>query len=350
MWRKGFIGLLTMLNGCGGEQEASAPLPLVRAIIVQPGLAQGQSFTGIVRARSESQLAFRVPGRVTARLVEPGQIVRRGQLLARLDPSDLALAASAARSGVAAARAEAGRSASELRRLEPLARKGFVSKRALDQARADAGEASARLLQSQAEAEMAGNQSGYANLLADSDGVVMSVSAEPGQIVAAGEPVIRLARQGVRDAVVQIPETARRFAGTAATASPYEGGMSMPASLYSLAAAADPATRTYEARYALPGASQMVALGSTITVQLTGRNAPLLVPLGALYDRGRGPGVWVVTGAPPVVRFRPVRVSALREEVAEISAGLRGGERVVALGAHLLKEGQKVRIEGVRRQ
>jgi RND family efflux transporter MFP subunit len=330
------------LSGCGEDAAPPAPAPLVRTIVVGAASEQMARFTGTVHARVESDLSFRVPGKVTARLVEAGVAVRRGQRLATLDPSDFALAASAARGEAAAARAEFVRAQIELRRLTPLAARGFVSGRNLDVARADATAAAAKLRASEAQARSAGNQSDYAALLADADGVIMSIAAEAGQVVTPGTPVVRLARAGPRDVVVALPETARPLAAAPAEVRLYDGDRVFPARLHSLSAAADPATRTYEARYAITGGDAL-PLGATATVAIAKAGAERLeVPLGALHDGGEGPGVWVV-GRDSRVSFRPVRVAALGEESATLAGGLRAGERVVALGAHLLQPGQRVR-------
>lgn len=330
------------LAGCGRDSAPPAPPPLVRTVVVGEGSEQVARFTGTVRARIESDLSFRVPGKVTARLVEAGVSVSRGQRLATLDPSDFALAASAASGEAAAARAEFVRTRADLRRLTPLAARGFVSARSFDVARADAAAAAARLRASEAQARSAGNQSRYAALVADADGVIMSIAAEAGQVVTPGMPVVRLARSGPRDVVVALPETARPLAAAPAEIRLYGNDRVYPARLYSLSAAADPATRTYEARYAVPGGENL-PLGATATVTITRAGTQRLqVPLGSLYDGGEGTGVWVV-GRDSRVHFRPVRVAALDEENATLAGGLRPGERIVALGAQLLEPGQRIR-------
>ncbi len=338
------VASLTLLAGCGASTEPAPAPPLVRTLIVGSRAQGSTSFTGTVRARVESDLSFRIPGKIVARVVEAGQGVRRGQLLARLDSADYALAADAAGAQVAAARAESRRAVADLRRLSGLADRGFVTRRSLDAAQADADGAAARLRALEANARSAGNQSGYAGLFADADGILMSVAAEPGQVVTAGQPVVRLARVGARDAVVAIPESARALTGRPAEVQLYGEGARHAATLYSLAAAADPATRTYEARYAIVG-GEALPLGATATVRLRrAEGARFAVPLAALHDGGGGPGVWVV-GRDNRVAFRPVRIATLGDESAEIAAGLRGGERVVALGAHLLEPGERVRFE-----
>ena len=333
------------LSACSRSSSEAEHVPLVQTVVVGREAASAAGLAGSVAARIESDLAFRVPGKLVQRAVEAGAAVRRGQLIARIDPTDYALASAAAQAEVAQAQAQNRRTQDDLRRFVPLAQRGFVSGRDLDAARAEADSASARLRAAEANARALGNQRGYAALVADSDGVVMSVVAEPGQYVTAGQPVVRLARHGPRDLVVAIPEGMQSAARAAATVTIYGEGQPRAATLHSLAAAADPATRTYLARYEIAGATG-VPLGATGTVRLaSGPAARLTVPLGALHDDGHGPGVWVI-GPDSRVRFRPVRVAALGDETAELAGGLRPGERIVALGAQLLKQNQTVRVAG----
>jgi RND family efflux transporter MFP subunit len=348
------------LSACGARPEVAAPPPLVRTVAVAPTTDLGAAYTGVIRARYESDLGFRVPGKISARLVDAGQTVRRGQVLARLDPADLRLGAAAAQAEVAAAersaaaaRAEAVRLQADEARFRALNARGFASGQRYEQARAAAQGATATLAAAEAQvraaraaAGQAGNQAAYAALVADADGVVMAVLAEPGQVVAAGQPIVRLARGGAREAVIAAPETARSALPRAATASLYgQDGRAIPATLRELSAAADPVTRTFEARYALAVDTAAAPLGATVTVRTPGEAAAgaLSVPVSALHDPGSGPGVWVVDPNTSRVAFRKVTVRALGEEIASLGGGLRPGERVVALGAHLLRPGQSVR-------
>ncbi|MCW6532226.1 efflux RND transporter periplasmic adaptor subunit [Sphingomonas sp. MMSM20] len=344
----GILGLTAgALAGCGqtDADPRTAP-PLVR--IASAGAAEGgaREFTGIVGARVQSDLGFRVGGKVVARLVEAGQTVRRGQPLMRIDAADYALAAQAAAGTVAAARARAVQAGADEQRYRDLVSAGAVSASAYDQAKAAALSARAQLSAAEAQARVSRNDTGYTLLVADADGVVAETLAEPGQVVAAGQTVVRLARSGPREAIVALPETLRPALGTEAEARTYSG-LNGQARLRQLSDAADLATRTFEARFVLAGAPAAAPLGSTITVQLAspGQRAATTVPLAAIYDRGQGPGVWVVTGGnSPKVSWRPVRLAAVGEENATVSAGLRPGERLVALGAHMLHQGQTVRI------
>jgi RND family efflux transporter MFP subunit len=344
----GILGLTAgALAGCGqSDADPRTAPPLVRT--AEAGAAEGsaQAFTGIVGSRVQSDLGFRVGGKVVARLVDAGQVVRRGQPLMRIDPADYALAAQAAASTVAAARARAAQTSADEARYRELVSAGAVSASAYDQAKAAALSARAQLSAAEAQARVSRNDAGYTVLVADADGTVAETLAEPGQVVAAGQTVVRLARSGPREAIIALPETLRPALGAEAEARTYSG-LGGTARLRQLSDAADPATRTFEARFVLSGAPAAAPLGSTITVRLgtPGQPSAIAVPLAAIHDRGQGPGVWVVGGGnSPKVSWRPVRLAAIGEEKATVTAGLRPGERFVALGAHMLHQGQPVRI------
>lgn len=195
---------------------------------------------------------------------------------------------------------------------------------------------------------MSKNTAGYAVLTADADGVVVETLAEPGQVVAAGQPVVRLAHAGPREATISLPETVRPALGSEARAYGFAGDKSGQARLRQLSNAADPRTRTFEARYVLSGAAAQAPLGSTMVVALPAlpgaTTKGVEAPIGALYDAGKGPGVWILKPGASTVEWRPVRVAAVGAETVTITEGLRSGEQFVALGAHLLHQGQRVRV------
>jgi RND family efflux transporter MFP subunit len=344
---------LTPLAACGGKADANDPRtlpPVVRVAVAAPAAGAERRFSGIVSARVQSDLGFRVGGKVVARLVDAGQTVRLGQPLMRIDAADYALAVAAENELVEAARARAVQTASDERRYRGLVAAGAVSALAYDQAKAAADAAQAQLAAAEAQARVSRNAAGYAVLTADADGVVMETLAEPGQVVAAGQPVVRLAHAGPREATVTLPETVRPALGSLADAYAFTGAQAGQARLRQLSDAADPRTRTYEAKYVLSGAAAQAPLGSTVVVALpvqTGGAArrDVEAPIGALHDAGKGPGVWVIDPRTSNVQWRPVRVAALGTETATISGGLNGGERFVALGAHLLHQGQRVRVQ-----
>ncbi len=321
--------------------------PLVRTVVVAPGQATTRAFTGTVAARVQSDLGFRVPGKVLERLVDAGQTVRRGQLLLRIDPIDLRLAANAQQESVAAARARAQQASDEEVRYRDLRGTGAISASAYDQVKAAADAAKAQLKAAQAQAEVAGNTTRYAELVADADGVVMETLAEPGQVVGAGQTVVRIARSGKREAVVQVPETLRPAVGSTAQATLFGSeGSPVQARLRQLSDSADRVTRTFEARYVLEGPLANAPLGTTVTVRLPGGSRPgtpaLQVPLGAIVDEGKGAAVWRVDGT-KVVR-RPVSIASIEDDHAYVTGSLQAGDTIVALGAHLLRDGAPVRL------
>lgn len=322
--------------------------PLVRVASVQDATASSRTFTGVVAARVQSDLGFRVSGKVLERLVDAGQSVSQGQPLMRLDPVDLGLQVRAQQEAVAAARARAVQATGDERRYRGLVATGAVSASAYSQIKATAEAAKAQLNAAQAQADVSRNASTYAVLRADADGVVMETLAEPGQVVSAGQAVVRLARAGQREAVVQLPETLRPAINSVAWASLY-GTKADPvaATLRVLSDSADSVTRTFEARYVLKDALARAPLGATVSLRLpeTASAQPgVEVPIAAVYDAGQGPGVWVVKGKPTTVTWRAVQVLSLSDDAARLTGGLERGEQVVALGAHLLHNGQKVRL------
>jgi RND family efflux transporter MFP subunit len=340
--------LSLLLVACGhAEADPRTEPPLVRVATAGTAQEGGGSYSGVIASRVQSDLGFRIAGKVVARLVDTGQAVRRGQPLMRIDATDYMLASRTRAGSVAAARATAIRTAADEKRYRDLVGAGAVSASAYDKAKADSDAAQAQLAAVEAEASVARNEAGYAVLVADADGVVVETLAEPGQVVAAGQTVVKLARAGTREASVNLPETERPTIGSIARATLFNGSGSSLARLRQLSDAADPQTRTYEARYMLEGPAASAPLGSTITLSLAQSSkdaAAIQVPLGAIYDAGKGPGVWVID-AGNKVQWRPVRITALDAEQATIAGGLRSGERFAALGAHLLHAGEQVRLD-----
>jgi RND family efflux transporter MFP subunit len=343
------------LAACGDKPAADArtAAPRVETVLVQGATATARSFTGVVGARVQSDLGFRVPGKVVQRLVDVGQAVHRGQPLMRIDPVDLGLQARAQAEAVTAARARARQAGDDEARYRDLVAEGAVSASAYEQLRAAADAAKAQLSAAEAQYDVARNATGYAVLVADADGVVVDTLAEPGQVVGAGQPVVRLAHAGPREAVVQLPETVRPAPGSQAQAMLYGGGhVAGVARLRQLADAADRVTRTYEAKYVLDGTLADAPLGATVTLRLDGDNkaSALQVPAAAVLDAGKGSGVWAVAGEPARVTWRKVDVLALGDDTARVTGQLKAGERVIALGAHLLHEGDAVRVDRVPQQ
>ena len=344
------VGLLSfVLAACTDATSSTDPRtqpPLVRVVAVKKTTSSERSFTGIVAARVQSDLGFRVPGKVLERLVNAGQTVKRGQPLMRIDPTDLTLAVRARDEAVVAARARARQSADDELRYRGLVAGGAVSASAYDKVKADADASRALLNVAEAQAGVARNETGYAVLLADADGVVVATLAEPGQVVSAGQVVVRVAHAGRREAVIELPETLRPAIGSTGRASLYGNGLAGPAKLRQLSDAANPQTRTFEARYVLDSSLAGAPLGSTISVHIAdARSVPSVqVPIGAIFDSGKGAGVWLVQGNSPRVTWRPVQIASLSDGAASVRGNLKTGDRVVALGAHLLREGEQIRL------
>jgi RND family efflux transporter MFP subunit len=342
--------LLTfVLAACSDATSSVDPrtqAPVVRAGTVAISVQTERAFTGIVAARVQSDLGFRVPGKVLERLVDTGQTVKRGQPLMRIDPTDLRLALRAREEAVAAAKAIARQTAEDEARDRDLVAAGAVSASAYDRVKAAAESAKAELNAAEAQANVARNEASYAVLFADADGVVVETLAEPGQVVAAGQVVVQVAHAGRREAVIELPETLRPAIGSTGRATLYGNGLAGSAKLRQLSDAANRHTRTFEARYVLEDHLANAPLGSTISIQISdGRATPTLhVPIGAIVDRGQGPGVWLIEGATPTVTWRAVQIAALGDEAAAVIGKLEAGDRVVALGAHLLHDGEQVRL------
>ncbi|MBS9403548.1 efflux RND transporter periplasmic adaptor subunit [Halomonas sp. TRM85114] len=232
-------------------------------------------------------------------------------------------------------------------RYRDLVSRGAVSASAYDSARAAAETARADLMSAAARAGVARNETDYAVLLADADGVVVETLAEPGQVVAAGQTVVRVAHAGPREALIDLPETLRPAIGSTGSATLYGNGLTGAATLRQLSDAANPLTRTFEARYVLEGNLADAPLGSTVSVdiRIDPSASALQVPIGALFDPGKGPGVWLIEGESPRVTCHAVQVASLSDETASVVGDLEAGDRIVALGAHLLHEGEQVRLD-----
>src|SRR5947207_312342 len=323
------------------RQEA----PIVRLVTAALVTGSERGFTGIIGARVQSNLGFRVAGKIVERLVDIGQQVKAGQPLMRIDETDLRLALTAKRNAVAAARAVFVQTSADERRYADLVGNGWASRQRYEQAKAALDTAEAQLAAAEAEARVAENQATYSVLVADADGTVVETVGEPGQVVSAGQTVVRVAKAGPREAVVALPETIRPAIGSVAEANVYGGdGHRFTAHLRQLSDSADAQTRTYEARYVLDGDAAAAPLGATVTIRLASQASQpeVQVPLGAVLDDGGKTGVWVFDSGTSTVRFQPVKLVRMTSETAVIS-GLSFGDPVVSLGAHLLQEGARVK-------
>lgn len=344
------ISSVLALGACSRREPAPEPIRAVKLLTVgtNPLTAQPE-YAGEVRARTESRLGFRVPGKILQRQAELGQRVRAGQLLAQLDARDFELAATAARAQVSAAQTQRDLAAADAKRFEALRAQNFISGAEMERREASLKAAQASLRQAQAQAAGQGNQAAYTNLVADADGVVTGIDAEPGQVVAAGASVVRLARDGARDVVFSVPEdkVGRLAVGQVLAVHSWSGGAPLPATVREVAASADAATRTFAVKAALEGGA-VLPLGSTVSVAppaLSAQGAQaILLPTTALMHSGGGTAVWVFDAASSTVRAQPVQIATADGNQAVIASGLAPGMQVVATGVHVLSPGQKVTI------
>jgi len=340
--------LVVLLSGCESTvEDPRLADTLVNVMTLKEAKAQEQSFTGVVTARVQSNLGFRVSGKIVERLVDKGQSVKKGQPLMRIDPNDLSLTITARENAVKAANARFALASADENRYKKLLEVNAISKQAYDQAKTALDAASAELNAALAQAQIAKNEGNYSLLTADSDGTIVETLGEPGQVVSAGQTVIKLAHNGAREASVDLPETVRPRLNSEAQAVLFGSTTRTPVSLRQLSDSANPLTRTYEARYVLSGDTAKAPLGATITVYLPlkkGNINSVEVPLSAITDEGKGPGVWIVNNETSILSFRTVVIDTLTSESALIKNGLSPNDTIVALGAHYLHEGQKVRV------
>lgn len=341
------LSILIMVQP-GHTEEATDPrimAPLVSVTKAKLPAATNRSFTGTIAARVQSDVGFRVPGKIVERLVGLGDEVKAGQPLMRMDETDLRLALTAKRNAAAAAKAVFVQAAADEKRYAMLVKNGLAaSPQRYDQAKAALDTSAAQFAAAEAEEQVAENEAAYATLVADVDGTIVETLGEPGQVVTAGQPVIRLAKAGPREALVWLPENLRPEVGAIAQAAVYGRPTEEKAVLRQISSAADPQTRTYETRWVLEGSASSAPLGATVTISVQNKDEPAdaEVPVGALLDDGRRTGVWIVNDQSSSVHFREVKVERIGEERAVVS-NLKVGETIVALGAHLLQEGARVR-------
>jgi RND family efflux transporter MFP subunit len=345
------LALISPLVLAACDPMTAQPAAPGRPVLVTPVRYEAQvsdrSFVGIVRPRIESDLGFRVAGKVSRRLVEVGTRVVVGQPLAVLDEVDLALQAEQAAAELRAATGVLAQATAAEGRANELRQKGWSTDAQLDQAKAAADEARARLNRAERSVELTKNSLSYATLVADAGGVVTATLIEPGQVVAAGQTAIRLARLAEKEVVVAIPETllTRAKSGEAQVSIWSNPDKRYTARLRELAPSADAATRTYLAKFSLPEAGDEVQLGMTATLTLSEPASERVarLPLSALFNQGQGPSVYVADekGA---LTLRRVSVKAYERDDVLISDGVEEGSNVVALGVQKLDPAQKVRI------
>jgi membrane fusion protein, multidrug efflux system len=349
LWSTAFVAL-ALLGGCSRTEVPAEPVRAVKVMTVGvSGLQSRHEFSGDVRPRVESRLGFRVAGKITQRQAEVGQHVKAGTVLAQLDPQDYRLAADAARAQAAAAATNRDLAAADFKRFKALREQNFISGAELERRESTLKAAQAQYEQAQAQLAAQGNQARYTNLVADVSGIVTAVEAEPGQVVTAGMPVVRIAADGPRDVVFAVPEdkVAALRPGTEVAVRLWAGNTQLTGRIREVAASADPVTRTYPVKVSLQGATQP-PLGATVTVVpqvLSPVGLQVIkIPTSALRQEGKGSAVWVLERQTMTVRSQPVQVATADGNDAVIAAGLEPGMQIVTAGVHVLAPGQKVTV------
>jgi RND family efflux transporter MFP subunit len=343
-------GVVVLVAACS---RAAAPqaedVRPVRAVTVAPAATTAVAeFAGEVRPRIESRIGFQVAGRITARSVEVGQTVTAGQALATLDAADYKLSAAAAAAQLAAAEVERNQQRADYKRFEELHQQGFISGADLERRRAARDAAEARFEQAAAQKDVSGNQAGYAVLRAPASGVVTAIDAEIGQVVSAGQSVVRIAQTKEKEVVVALPENRldalRRIPDVKVTL--WTNGAELRGRVREIAPIADAATRTFPARITLLDAPSTVALGMTAYVRFEAPlPAPVIaLPLQSLLQEGGSTYVWRFDRGTRTVSRSAVQVANVSGNDVVVASGVAPGDTIVTAGVHLLKEGQKVRL------
>jgi RND family efflux transporter MFP subunit len=344
------LALVVAVAGCSDKPQATPKPRLVNVVrVTVGGPSTDVGYSGEVLARYETSLSFRVPGKIVARNVEVGGIVKKGDVLARLDPEDQQLNARSAQSQLAAARSEYEQMKADLERYTDLFKKEFISKAEYDRRQSAYDVAKAKLEQAQAQFSVTKNQTGYTELSADNAGVVTAIPIEVGQVVAAGQTVMKLARMDDREVVINIPEnrlselSAASHIDISLWADPsrtYQG------KLREISPAADPVTRTYAAKISVLKADSAMRLGMTANVYLRGvdRNFAVMLPATALFQDHGHAAVWIVDKATSQVKLVPVETGEYVENQVVVLSGLSPGDIVVRAGVHKLFAGEKVRV------
>lgn len=344
------LPLILALAACSRSVPVEEPVRAVKVMTVRSGsLDAHQEFSGEVRPRVESRLGFRVAGKLVSREVELGQRVKAGQVLARLDPQDYRLAADAAQAQLGAAVTNRDLAAADYKRFKELREQNFISGAELERREANLKAAQAQVDQAQAQLASQRNQGSYTALVADTAGVVTAVEAETGQVVSAGQPVVRLAQDGGRDAVFAVPEDKLGLMrdGSAVDVRVWPGQTLLGGKVREVSASADPVTRTYQVKVALQG-RELPPLGATVTVQPKVKNGDrpraIKLPTSALRQDGQATAVWVLDPRTMTVASQPVQIATADGNEAVVAAGLQEGQQVVVAGVHVLSPGQKVML------
>ncbi|GAB1582698.1 efflux RND transporter periplasmic adaptor subunit [Phyllobacterium phragmitis] len=347
-WRGLSLAALLLVAGCSEQHgEKAEPIRPVLYMKAEPQVQRTYGFVGTVEPRYSTNLAFRVLGRIISRDADVGDIVGKGETVAMIDPTALDLALQAAKADLASAEAQFANASASEERQRTLLDQGNISEAVYDAAHQALDAASAGVEKAQAALNMAEDQRAYAQLKADFDGVVSSVSAQVGQVVAAGQTVMTIARSDIREAVVDIPDS---MIGEIAVGMPFDVVLQSAPSIWAsghvreIAPQSDPATRTRRVRITLDDPQSAFRLGATITATRHVPTQPsVMLPISALLEENGKTSVWVVDPATETVRTQEVDIVA-RNAYSFAAGNIADGTYVVTAGVHSLREGQKVKL------
>ncbi len=342
------LGMILLMTACSKPAPPEEPVRAVKVMTVGfAGYQAETEYAAEVRPRLESRLGFRVAGKIVRRQAEIGQKVQAGQVLAEIDPKDYRLSAEAAQAQVNAAKTNRDLAQADFNRFKTLKEQNFISGAELDRREAAVLSAQAQLEQAQSQLAVQGNQAGYAKLVADRPGVVTAIEAEPGQVVVAGAPVVRLAMDGPRDVLFAVPEDklVGVSMGTKVTVRVWSSQAILHGKVREIASSADPLTRTFAVKVALDEGTAP-PLGSTVfatpKIKMIADTAVIKLPTSALRQDGNSSAVWVLDPETMTVKSRSVQVLTAEGNLAVIGGGLKPGDKVVSTGVHVLAPGQKV--------
>jgi RND family efflux transporter MFP subunit len=352
--RLAVLGIAAAVASCKGEaaiEEKQVVRPVKVATVTVAPQGRALAYSGVVRPRIESSIGFRVGGKIVERAVNVGDRVKVGQVIARLDDTDLKLAESSARAAVAAARTRREVTRVNLDRAKPLLPQGYISQAAYDVRRNDYDAAASALDTAEAQLRQAANAVGYATLTADKAGIVTAVMGEPGQVVSPGQPVIAIAEAGEIEVAIGVPEqdAGRLAVGQHAAVGLWAGpGAGAEGRVREIAGQADVASRTYAVRVAVrnPPPGMRLGMTATVTIRIDGEGPALMVPLTALTEAEGAPAVFVVDTEKKTVRRMPVTVAGTADEGVRVAGGLKPGDMVVSAGVQFLRDGMRVRLPG----
>jgi RND family efflux transporter MFP subunit len=345
------VALSVGMAACSRQEPAAEPVRAVRTMTVGSDSAGGtHEYAAEVRARTESRLGFRVGGKITRRQAELGDTVKAGQVLAQLDPQDLKLAQDASRAALAGAQSNLDWATADFKRYKDLRDQGFISSAELQRREVALRAAQAQFEQANAQASAQGNQAAYSSLLADAPGVITGVDAEPGMVVAAGAPVVRLAHDGPRDVVFSVPEDRigdfRALASKSAPLKVRLWGSSelIDAHVREVAAAADTTTRTFLVKADVGKAGVKLGQTAAVLAEMPRTVGVVRLPLAAVTELQGKTSVWLLDKGTMTVRPQPIQVAGADGNTVVVSGGLSPGQTVVTAGVHVLTPGQKVKL------